>query len=114
MAPPRRFESPHEQLVSLLVEARCEGLAFEAAWDRAIRPGKRMVMTNTRGAPYGALLWPTDSSDRIAWKAAIVESRDAFRRAYERRPATLRERSVVVLLGVLDAPPARPRLASVA
>lgn len=101
MAPPRLHRLPNEQLVDLLLEARVEGLRFEDAWERAIRPGRRLVLTSTDAPPAGALRWPTDSSDRLAWRAAIFAIKDQYRRAYELRPATRRERSVTVLMAVI-------------
>jgi hypothetical protein len=105
VAPPRLYELPHEQLTRLLAEAKLEGLSFEQAWDRAIRPGRRTILTNTKDAPAGAVRWPTDSTDRGGWQAAIFEVKDGFRRAYQDRPATRRELAVLrvnVLLGAAD------------
>lgn len=101
MAPRRLYRLPNEQLVDLLREAREEGLSFQVAWLRAVRPGKPVVMTNTQDPPAGAVRWPTDSSDRIAWQAAIAGAKDGFRRAYECRPTTRRERAVSELVDVL-------------
>jgi len=101
VAPPRRYPPPTEQLVLLLMEAREEGLSFEVAWARAMRPGLRLVMTNAEDPPAGAVLWPTDSRDREAWRKAIVGTKDAFRRAYLRRPPTRREMSASQLASLL-------------
>lgn len=103
MAPPRLYELPHEQLVRLLQESKVEGLSFGEAWERAVRPGKRMVLANTRDAPEGCVRWPTDSKERVAWRGALLELRDHFRRAYQGRPMTTREESAVKLGLVLDA-----------
>lgn len=105
MAPPRLYRPPHEQLIELLEEARAQGLDFVTAWNRAFRPGQPVVMTTTKGAPEGALRWPTDSRERLEWQAVLASLRDPIRRAYERRPATRRESSVVVLVRVLDEAP---------
>lgn len=101
MAPPRLYQLPNEQLVELLRGSRDAGLSFEQAWQRAVRPGRPVVMTNTKDAPAGAVRWPTDSSDRIAWQEAISGAKDAFRRAYQQRPATRREEAVSVLVDAL-------------
>lgn len=79
------------------------GLSFEEAWLLAVRPGKRMVLSNTRDAPPGCVRWPTDSGERVAWRNALIELRDVFRRAYQGRPMTVREESAVKLALVLDA-----------
>jgi hypothetical protein len=119
MAPPRLYELPHEQLTRLLLEAKLAGLTFDQAWDLAIRPGRRTILANTQDPPDGAVRWPTDSSDRAGWQAAIYAVKDGFRRAYQNRPATRREIAVLkvnVVLGAADArgiaPPARVRSAA--
>lgn len=86
----------------MLAESRDAGLGFEEAWALAVRPGERLTFTNTPAPPHGAIRWPTDSKVRIVERAAILETKDAWRRAYERRPATRRERSVVVLAQALE------------
>jgi hypothetical protein len=97
MAPPRQYEPPHEQLYSLLVQARIEGLSFEDAWIRAVRPGRPIVMVTAGDPPYGAIRWPTDSKERIAWQLALTEVKDSWRRTYQHRPATRRETAALVL-----------------
>lgn len=103
MAPPRLYELPHEQLVRLLAQSRREGLSFDQAWVRAMRPGRRMVLTNTREAPLDCVRWPTDSTERIAWQGALKGVRDVFRRAYQGRRMTVREESAANLALVLSA-----------
>lgn len=105
MAPPRLYSPPHLQLAELLAAARARGLSFVEAWDEAFRPGKAVVMSNMATAPVGALRWPSDRSDRLAWQAALLESRDGWRRAYEREEPTRPERAVTNLadsIGALD------------
>lgn len=97
MAPPRLYKPPHEQLYELLVEARVEGLSFEDAWVRAMRPGKPIIMVTAEDPPHGAIRWPTDSKERIAWQGALRSVKDSWRRTYQGRPATSRERAAVVL-----------------
>jgi hypothetical protein len=101
MAPPTLYRRPNEQLVALLASARGDGLSFEQAWKRAVRPDRPLVLTNAEDPPYGAVMWPTDSADRNAWRTAILAMKDEHRRAYERRPQTVRERSVVILIEIL-------------
>lgn len=102
MAPPKLYHDPHEQLVELLRVARAAGVSFDVAWSAAVRPGKPVVMTTAKDAPVDAIRWPTDSTERIGWQAALLACRDDYRRAFERRPATSRERAVVSLMGVVD------------
>lgn len=102
MAPLKRYRSPHEQLIDSLAAARLDGLRFDEAWTRAMRPGPSIVMTTTKAPPAGAILWPTDSSERLAWMSVLASVRDEVRRAYERRPATRREAAVVALVQTID------------
>lgn len=102
MAPPKLYRDPHEQLVELLRESRREGLRFEDAWQRAVRPGRPLVMSTTKHPPAGAVLWPTDTTERLGWKAALLAARDAYRRAYECRPMTHRENAVIALMRAID------------
>lgn len=102
MAPPQLHPSPLQQLVLLLAQSKRESLSFEQAWARAVRPGKRTVLQSTKDAPAGAVRWPSDSSDRSAWQAAIYEVKDGFRRAYVGRPATRRELALPKLVELLS------------
>jgi hypothetical protein len=103
VAPPQRYDRPHVQLLTLLESARLRGLSFGEAWTEALRPGMAIVMSTTAAAPATAVRWPTDRSDRDAWKQAIEDSREAWRRAYYGQPATIPERSLVVLGDMLDS-----------
>lgn len=103
MAPPRLYELPNEQLVRLLREARGRALSFDEAWEEAMRPDKSIVMSTSRGAPAGAVRWPTDRSDREAWRWALVSSKEGWRRAYEMQPMTPQERAISELAGALQA-----------
>jgi hypothetical protein len=105
MAPPQRYPKPHKQLGRLMVMGRRRGLSFEQWWDEAVRPGKRVVMTNDADPPAGAVLWPSDRNDRIEWRAAILDAEEGWRRAYERAPRTSSDDALVVLacdLGLAD------------
>lgn len=102
MAPPKLYVDPHEQLVISLRESRSMGMGFMAAWVLAVRPHMPVLMSTAKAPPAGAVLWPTDTTERIAWRQAIADSRDVYRRAYEMREPTHRERAVVTLVGVLD------------
>lgn len=106
MAPAHRYASPITQLVPLMADARRRGLEFEAAWEEALRPGKTIVMSTTQGAPETALRWPTDKTEREGWRVALKASREMWRRAYERRPATRSELAVAALAGELGLSPA--------
>jgi hypothetical protein len=108
VAPKRLYELPHEQLTRLLLEAKIEGLSFDEAWERAIRPGKRTILSNTPDPPAGAVRWPSDSSDRAGWQVAIYGVRDGFRRAYQDRPPTRRELAVLKVTLLLSAADHRP------
>lgn len=76
-------------------------MSFEQAWTMAVRPGRAVVMTTNTDPPAGGVLWPTDSRDRVQWRAEIGELKDDYRRAYEQRPATARERAVAALSPLL-------------
>lgn len=105
MAARRLYDPPNVQLVRLLGEARAEGLSFDEAWARAVRPGRALVMSNAPVVPEGALKWPTDRTDREAWRQAIADAREGWRRAYDREPPRASEIALGVLadsLGILE------------
>jgi hypothetical protein len=88
-----------------LCDARDALLSFDAAWDRAMAVGfGRTVLTTTTNPPEGAVRWTTDSATRAIERDALLATRDGWRRAYQRRPATVRERSVTELLRALQEP----------
>ena len=97
MAPPRRYAPPIEQLVLLLRDARERGLTFPEAWAEALRPDLPIVMSNARSAPVTALRWPTDKTEREAWRDALSSSKETWERAYEERPVTRSEAALVLL-----------------
>lgn len=101
MAPPVRHPSVIQQLGGLLAASRRAGLDFSEAWELAIRPGQGMVLTNHWDPPEGVVRWPTDSNDRTVQRRAVEATRDAWRRSYERRPATARESAVARLVELL-------------
>lgn len=104
MAPKPTYLAPHKQLGLLMVEARREGVPFDVFWQRSMRPMLPLVMVTDPSPPAGAVRWPTDRNDRVAWHAAIVGAREGWRRAYEREEPTRGERALVVLgdaIGVL-------------
>jgi predicted nuclease of restriction endonuclease-like RecB superfamily len=49
----------------------------------------------------GVVRWSTDSAIRHVERQAIIETRDFWRRAYENRPPTSRERALASLLPLL-------------
>lgn len=103
MAAKRLYDPPNVQLVELLREARSQGLDFTTAWLLAVRPGKSIVMSNSKNPPAGAIRWPTDRSDREAWRGAILSSAEGWRRAYDREPPAARERALGVLADAIGA-----------
>jgi hypothetical protein len=126
MAPQPTYDSPHVQLGRLMVQARRDGLDFEAWWTIAVRPrachdcgvealsspcecgcrrvdGPALVMANTIDPPAGAVRWPTDRDDRVTWQAAIMESKDGWRRAFEGVAPTKQEAALAFLAPGLAA-----------
>lgn len=101
MAPVARYASPPQQLGRLMVQARRDGLTFETFWERAIRPDLPLVMTNHPQPPYGAVRWPTDRTDRLAWQDAIGETVEGWQRAYEREAPLRSEVAVSRLFSLL-------------
>lgn len=103
MAPPVRYRTPAEQMGDLALEARARGMTFEEWWEESVRVARRPITVSTPLAarPPACVLWPTDSGECRAWRAAIAESEEAWRRAYERLPATPGEVSLARLRPVL-------------
>jgi hypothetical protein len=77
------------QLRQLAVEARREGVDFEAFWQRAVRPGLPPVTFRTppERVPAGAVRFPNDTLDRTIAQAVHADPRviEGWRCAYERR-----------------------------
>jgi hypothetical protein len=69
----RTFPSPPEVVCEALIEARRQGLPFDAAWSRAWKAMMRRVST-------------LQSQSRHEWKAATEATREEWRAAYEREP----------------------------
>lgn len=86
-----------------MVEARRRGLTFEVWWDEAMASGQPDVLARDPEAPDGAVRWPTDRSDRTSWRAAIGETKDSWRRAFEREEPTPSEQAVAVLADAIGA-----------
>lgn len=110
MAPRPTYDSPHTQLLRLATIARRRGLSFEEFWSEAVREGKPLVMTNHPKPPEHCVRWPTDRNDRLSWAQAIADTKDGWRRTYERIEPLPRERAVAVLgdsIGVLERLQAR-------
>ena len=98
----QQHPAPHEQLRDLGIQARREGLSFEAFWDRAVRPGiSPLITTETADPPANVIVWPRDSTDRNNSMAAIRSSKETWRAAYEHKPQTAGERAFAVLREVL-------------
>lgn len=100
MAAPKRYRDPLQQLAALLPEARRRGESFDEAWKRIVRPDRRPILVNEPD-PGGVIMWPTDRPDRSTWQAAIIESRDAWERHYNRLPMTRGDRAVAQLAPVI-------------
>lgn len=103
MAPQPTYDPPHVQLGRLMVEARRQGMDFEAWWAAAVRPGKALVMVTHPQPPDGAVQWPTDRNDRVTWQHAIVDSKEGWRRAFEQEQPTPQEAALAFLAPGLEA-----------
>lgn len=108
MAPQPIYDPPHVQLGRLVVDAQARGLTFEEFWDEAVRPNKTWVMTTAKAPPVGAVKWPTDRTDRESWKAAIMATKEGWRRVYDGEQATSQETALGLLAPVWDVMAARP------
>lgn len=113
MAARQRYPAVHEQLVVLAQAARDGGLSFDVWWDAAVRPGRPPVTWRTDPAfrPGGCVVWPNDTADRqvalaVHGDPVVVE---AWRRAYDRLPATRRDSALRLLAPVLERAQARDR-----
>jgi len=106
VAPARTYLPADEQIVPLLAAARRKGLSFDESWLIVVEGGGRMVMTNDPRPPPLAIRWPTDRDNRIDSYAAIQGTKEAYRRAFEREPATAADRAVLALFGMLGEPSA--------
>jgi hypothetical protein len=60
------------------------------------------TFANRRGASAYAVLWPTDAIERRAWLAGVDAAREAWRDAYEGRPAKRRHDAVKKLMDALQ------------
>lgn len=103
MGRPEKYEPAHRQLRVLLAESREEGLDFDAAWDRAVRPGCKLTTTSTphEERPEGCVVWPADTRDRQLIRVAVLEGKEAWRRGYDRAPETPAERALMRLFSEL-------------
>jgi hypothetical protein len=79
-----------EQLVSILVELRAEGLMFEQAWDEALRH----------------IVWPESQRETLEWERALEGVQETWRASYERWEPTPGETAVAGLHQGLRAVPA--------
>lgn len=89
--------------------AKSEGLGFEDFWTRALRPGRALVTRHWSDLPDDCVVWPRDTFDRQNAMAAIYETRDGWRRAYEGENPTRQELALSaigpVLARTLDTEP---------
>jgi hypothetical protein len=91
-------------MLELAREAIGRGLSFDEWWREAVRPGVRPVIRTTtpkyRWTP-GCVVWPSDSQENIQWRAAILESEEGWRRAYEGWSPEPREKALAILAPLL-------------
>lgn len=103
MGRPEKFTPATRQLRLLLEEAREEGLTFEEAWERSVRPGVKLITTNTpdHERPPACVIWPADTRDRQVIRTITLEQRPTWERSYEGIPATPAELALVKLASEL-------------
>ena len=99
---PARYDSPHVQLRRLAEAALVEGLDFESFWERALRVGKPLVTRHRTCPPGDCVIWPRDTFDRQNARLAILETREAWRSAYEGLPPRREELALQALGPALD------------
>lgn len=105
MAARAKYPAPHEQLSALAREARLAGISFDEFWEEAIRPGQSPVTWQTPEdlRPYGAVIWPRDTTDRNISIAATLGAREGWKRAYDRLPPHKGEKALARLRPGLEA-----------
>lgn len=104
MGRPAKYEPAARQLRERLEDARAEGLAFDVAWERAVRPDvSPIITTNTPECdrPAHCVVWPADTRDRHAILTTVIEARVTWQRAYERTQATPAEHALILLASQL-------------
>ena len=101
MAPKPVHPSVQSQLLGLLIASRAAGKSFEDAWADAL-PREKIWMCNMKDAPPTVVRWPSDRSQRRDERDAIIGSKGAWRRAYNRDPPTRPEAALTVLLPMLE------------
>jgi hypothetical protein len=85
------FSLPHEQLVTVLVDARRRGLSSDEAWREALgKPSQ----------PDVGVRLPHQTSKRREWLEVFAATREEWRRAYCGEPSSVSE-ALVVLTGLL-------------
>lgn len=106
MARPEKYPAVHKQMGELMLLARRRGLTFDEWWDEAVRPrrSQRLVTSATlaENRPACAVMWPADTKDRQLVRAATLDSREGWQRAYDREPASRAERALLQLSGLID------------
>ena len=102
MPAPARYSPPHVQLRLLAESALAEGLGFDEFWERALRPGKPLVTRHKINPPGDCVIWPRDTFDRQNARAAIIDTRRGWKRAYEGKPPVRAELALQALGPVFD------------
>lgn len=97
MAAHRLYQTPREQLFVLAVQARRRGLSFDEFWDEAVRPNLPPITRRHVDPPDNCVVWPSDTADRNAERAATSGAREGWRRAYEGRDPLPREKALPIL-----------------
>lgn len=100
---PALYESPQCQLRRLAEEALRGAVPFDEFWAAAVLPSGPLVTRHRRNPPSGCVIWPRDTFDRRNSITAILDTREAWRRAYEGWDPTPGERALAMLGPVLTA-----------
>lgn len=77
-------------------------MPFDIFWTVAVRRHQPNVLTSTPDPPADCIRWPSDSTPRLDWQAAIYATREGWWRAYEREQATSHEQALAILQPILE------------
>lgn len=95
-------------MIRLARIAKAEGRDFEDFWQEAVRPGLPPITARRLGPngerpddiPTGAVIWPSDTSDRTVEQAAAEAMKEAWRKSYEGSPPDRGEQAMMRLYGI--------------